>query len=322
MRGFLIAIAVAVMLLHSSDARADLLDRISARLEALEQENAALKARVRQLEERAAMNAASLPDAAARRTGTASAHIAPASSASEGSGHNVALAALQAPSRDRWDRTYVGLQGGYSAGEPTYPFLGANFPGETFSGELEGKSFGVQAGQSWQSGALVLGLDLQARHEDIRSEAQGVSEYDVVRGGDLYSYTAVGLATTTVNWTAAAKGRIGLASPSTLLYATGGVTAAQVDEEYDSVSIESVLAIGPGGTGTGGLAVTDSALRSTSSIQVGLIAGMGFEYALTDNLSLAAEYEYYWLGDRSFAPTGAETALDWHSMSARLNWSF
>jgi opacity protein-like surface antigen len=61
---------------------------------------------------------------------------------------------------------------------------------------------------------------------------------------------------------------------------------------------------------------------STSSIQIGLIAGFGFEYALTEHLSIGAEYEYTRLGDRSFTPVGADAMLDWHTASARLNLSF
>jgi outer membrane immunogenic protein len=215
----------------------------------------------------------------------------------------------------RWERTYFGIQGGFAAGDLDYPFYGSVFAGETFSGEFRGHNYGIQAGQSWQNGAFVLGVDLQARKERINGEAATVSEYRERQDDDFYEYRAVGIATTKVNWSAAAKARIGLATHSSLLYATGGVTTAQIEEDYESLTLVTI-------TPPGNTVVEEGSRRSTSSIKAGLIGGVGFEYALTNSLSLAAEYEYSWFGDRSLAPNTSKTTLDWHAINVRLNWSF
>ena len=100
----------------------------------------------------------------------------------------------------RWDRTYLGVQGGFAAGDLDYPFYGSVFAGETFSGEFKGHNYGVQAGQSWQNGAFVLGIDLQARKESINGEARGLSEYQEQQDDGFYRYRAAGVALTKCRW--------------------------------------------------------------------------------------------------------------------------
>lgn len=309
MRIFGLIVTVLFFVLPLGPAQASL-DAVLARLEKLEQENAALKRRVAALEGRAvAATAAPAPAAVI---------ASPAHEADE----TLYAASLAAETAPRWSRTYIGLQGGITRGEPEYPFLGDEFGGDTFSGELRGESFGAQIGQTWQSGPFVVGVELQARNEDVTSEARAISDYTFTANDDFYEYRAVGVGTAEVPWSAAAKGRAGLATDTAFVYATAGVTAAKLDESYESLTLETITAIGPGGTGDGSTLVIHGALEETSSIQIGLIAGFGFEYALTRNLSIGAEYEYTRLGERSFSPAGADTVFDWHTATARLNVSF
>lgn len=215
---------------------------------------------------------------------------------------------------ERWDRTYFGIQVGYAAGELEYPFLGSNVASETFSGAFEGVNFGVQGGQSWQNGALVLGIDLQFRREKLNGDPRGLYNYTEFRNDGPYQFRSVGAASIEVNWSAAAKTRIGIAKDSSLLYASIGATLAKVDE----LSEFFVFQTDPSNSTT----VIFGAAHGTSSIQAGLITGVGFEYALSKNLSFATEYEYSWFGNRGFAPNEDETSLDWHTINVRLNWSF
>jgi outer membrane immunogenic protein len=312
MRVFGLVFTVLFFVLPLQPAHASL-DAIMARLDALEQENAALKRRIVALEKQAA----SSPPIASAASSAPSGPAAPATAAAArleaiASGH---AAIFPAEASDRWSRTYVGLQGGITIGEPEYPLLGAPFEGATVSGEMEGGGFGLQIGQSWQYGPFVAGVELQARKENIDSETESLSRYTVVNLPDVYDYTGAMVASLDVDWSAAAKGKFGVATESALLYGTLGVTAADVAETYESITIETDRT-------TGISTVVAGASASTSSIQIGLIAGFGFEYALTEHLSIGAEYEYTRLGDRSFTPVGADAMLDWHTASARLNLSF
>jgi opacity protein-like surface antigen len=109
-----------------------------------------------------------------------------------------------------------------------------------------------------------------------------------------------------LNWVATLTGRAGVAFDTVLLYGKAG------------------LAIGEGSGFTGPL---DDEAKAT---HIGWVAGVGAEVALTDSVSLFAEYNYIALGSADYEfPTevfpGADTvsaSMNVHAVKAGLNFAF
>lgn len=106
------------------------------------------------------------------------------------------------------------------------------------------------------------------------------------------------------------RGRAGFAHDRTLIYATAGLAAAEM--EFGAL-------IGPG-------SVNDSQSKWT----YGFTVGGGIEHALTDNISLGLEYLYvnfdktnHFLTDGGFTSGNVEMIYeDFHSVRASLNYRF
>ena len=118
--------------------------------------------------------------------------------------------------------------------------------------------------QNW-----VLGLEGDFEYFDARSSLSGTG---ILTTGDPVTVTN----SVKSSWLATIRPRFGYAWNRTLVYVTGG--AAFSDLRYTQ-SIVTTLA-----AATGALAV--------SSTRVGWTVGAGFEYAVTNNWSIKAEYLY------------------------------
>jgi outer membrane immunogenic protein len=179
-----------------------------------------------------------------------------------------------------WAGAYVGVNGGYGWGE--FDTSGpATVDDPTFSGN--GALGGFQIGYNKQLGTVVIGLegDLQAA---------GVEE----------STTGGGATTTTsLDWFSTARGRVGYAFDSTLLYGTGGLAL-------------------------GGVETSVSGAGSDDKVLMGFAAGAGVEQSVTDNISLKAEYLYVDLQDKQFDTGGSGTNSEWdgHVMRFGANLKF
>lgn len=149
---------------------------------------------------------------------------------------------------------------------PNLQYLSAG----VYDGGTTGSEFavpvGLTAGQNWQAGNFVWGI-----------------EGDIFTGGNstrIQTYDLDYVVHSEWNWSASLRGRAGIATGAALLYATGGVAIADItawscdsDTNCNSVNDSDV----------------DSAIDGTL---MGLVAGLGVEYALTDNISAVAEYRY------------------------------
>ena len=76
------------------------------------------------------------------------------------------------------------------------------------------------------------------------------------------------------------RGRLGYAFDRALLYATGGIAFADASIQSNFVPVTAGAVNFPGSR------------ASDSTVLVGPTVGGGLEYALTPNISLAAEYRY------------------------------
>jgi outer membrane immunogenic protein len=180
-----------------------------------------------------------------------------------------------------WSGFYIGINGGYAWGDTEVDFnYTSGPPGTFFTGclatgaclgaldyETDGFLIGGHAGFNWQSGAFVFGLEADIDYSDMEGDA-GVL---VLVPGAVGVTTA---ASTEYDYFGTFRGRIGAAFHRVLVYGTGGLAFAGV--ENFATSFES---------GAGGRAFEGS----NDDTQVGWTAGGGVEFAVTDNVTLGAE---------------------------------
>ena len=227
-----------------------------------------------------------------------------------------------------WSGFYVGVHAGYAFDErddvvTTGQVAGniANVVGGARPGlvrvDRDGFIGGGQIGYNWQSSPnLVFGVEADISYVDARRS---------INVGTLSLPTAappnVPLTNTfrsTMEYFGTVRGRIGYAWDRTMVYATGGLAYAEVNN--------SAAFFGPAGQlqFTGGGRRTDT----------GYTVGGGIEHAFTPNWSMKAEYLYYDLGSNTVnvavipgsggGGTGYNTRFhnDGHIVRAGLNYKF
>jgi outer membrane immunogenic protein len=152
-----------------------------------------------------------------------------------------------------WTGFYAGVNAGYGLGTSSW-----SLPGTAV--KPKGAMFGGTAGYNWQSGAIVYGIE-------------GDFDWSGVKGSaDCGGVTC----TTTNNWLATFRGRVGYAFDRWLPYVTAGGA-------YGNVKA-TLSAPVPGVT------------TSASSNQFGWTFGAGLEYAFLGNWTAKVEYLYVDLG--------------------------
>jgi outer membrane immunogenic protein len=135
---------------------------------------------------------------------------------------------------------------------------------------------GFTAGYNWQVNNAVFGLEGDINYFGFKGSATGSAAYPCC----TFSGFTVG-SSVSADWLATIRGRIGfLATPTWLLYATGGAAIADVKGDFTF-------------SDTYDAATESAAIRGT---RVGWTAGVGTEYAIGNGWSLKAEYLYVDLG--------------------------
>jgi outer membrane immunogenic protein len=195
----------------------------------------------------------------------------------------------EAPRAFSWSGFYLGLHAGYGWGSNDWNLLGAvegpGFFGSPLNPKTQGVLGGIQGGANYQLGNWVVGIE---------------AELTYMHGKGTDNGTLLGVfpttATSQIDWLATFTGRFGYAFGPSLLYAKGGVAAA---EYKDSLSlINGVPAFVDFGTKT--------------NTNVGWTVGAGWEYAFAPNWSAKIEYNYLDLGTTTeifFATPGAGLSL-------------
>lgn len=209
-----------------------------------------------------------------------------------------------------WSGPYVGLNLGYGGGSFNYPYSGAtDSTGATaLAGKVRQNSSGVlgggQAGYDYQTpGGWVLGVvtDIDGSNINGNNAFTGVDGAGNVTSGQLRS---------SIDYLGTFRVRGGQAmfNGRLLPYVTGGLA-------YGGVSSNAAFACSS--CGTGGVAVANGLSRS--STQVGWTVGAGADYALTNHLSLRAEYLYVDLGRQNLTGGGEFTAPGVDAYNATVN---
>lgn len=251
-----------------------------------------------------------------------------------------------------WSGWYAGLNIGGAFGQsstsistsPGYvtslnPFatefglLASAGPNATLRGGKGGLIGGGQAGYNVQFGNLVAGLEADFQGSTARSGGSAATlGIDILLEG---VHTRVS-GSTSLDWFGTFRGRLGmLATPSLLLYGTGGLALGGVKSSAVVSGADSPAPLGwiPNLTDVWGVSA------SRVGTKAGWALGAGGEWMFAQNWSAKAEYLYYNLGRATnfvgllsngtsvwgpmfVAPTSVSARVDGHIVRAGLNYHF
>jgi outer membrane immunogenic protein len=167
-----------------------------------------------------------------------------------------------------WTGFYVGAHAGIARHAWEFTDLDdwtGNTIGTFWASSKNGFIAGAQIGYNWQSGSMVYGVE--ADWSWLSGDASQTFE------GSSYG------ASTSVDWLATFRLRTGLAYGNSLVYITGGLAIANVNNAW-----------GPGYVGAFGRDFVSEDTRT------GWVAGVGIEHMFTPNWTFKAEALYVDLG--------------------------
>jgi outer membrane immunogenic protein len=184
-----------------------------------------------------------------------------------------------------WSGVYIGLHAGYGGAmnDWTADALGADFTAKGFLG-------GGQIGINKQIGSLVFGLELDGSWANIG----GSQSFSL--NGPLFGVQTDYNTRSKIDGLVTFTGRAGLAADRWFVYAKGGLAVAHETHSFSSNTFD--LPPTPFSTV---VSVSGSEYRWAPTV------GFGTEYALGNNWSVKAEYNYIRLGSRAVGVDGSET---------------
>lgn len=197
---------------------------------------------------------------------------------------------VAAPLPDLWSGFYVGAQAGYLQGSGSDTDLcidtnvdsgpngclgdgglGAPAGFDISDNEMDGVTVGGYIGYNYRIDAVVLGLegDFNWDNANGNNSILGELSYD-----------------TAINWDASVRARLGfVVDERALLYITGGPSWLNTEIDSNLCSL----------AGSEGLGYNVSC--GDDSTEFGWQLGAGAEFAMTEHLSIKAEYLHGWYGD-------------------------
>jgi outer membrane immunogenic protein len=208
-----------------------------------------------------------------------------------------------------WSGFYIGGNFGYGntdadwtnkESSPAATFFDA-VPGDTFSHGMSGIMGGGQIGYNYQAGQWVFGIEAMLDAAAIKGSYDYTSAF--AAADDQFEARIDSLLTVTA--------RLGYAWDNVLFYGKAGIATARIKA--------SVTDDVPAFTGAG----NDSQWRTGPTV------GVGIEYGITRNLSLAVEYDYTHLGSGSYQLGGGAGSYVWDvdvrnisQVTGKLNYRF
>jgi len=149
----------------------------------------------------------------------------------------------------------------------------------------DGAIGGLQAGYNWQSSNFVAGIEV-----DVMGSTAGATRSNQELNPVLLGASTAwrGIASTNVEWMSTVRGRLGVVLSQTFLaYVTGGLAVAGVERDWSQAF-------------TTNSAVYGSTAGHNRTTQSGWTIGGGAEWALTNRVTLGAEYLFVSLGGQNF----------------------
>lgn len=147
---------------------------------------------------------------------------------------------------------------------------------------------GAQAGYNLQYNMLVLGVETDIQGAGVQKSSSANGQFPQT-GGTLTGVGAIS-ASERLNYFGTVRGRLGIAYDRALLYATGGLIYADVDNSFQRL-FPAVAFVG-----------------SSDQLRLGGVVGGGLEYAFTDHWSGKVEGLYYDLGRQTLLSTALPLA--------------
>ncbi|WP_018181853.1 outer membrane protein [Kaistia granuli] len=189
-----------------------------------------------------------------------------------------------APAAFNWTGFYLGVHAGAAIVDGDYSVVGTDIGGDNATGFIGG----VQAGYNWQFDNIVIGAQT-----DFAYTSAKISSWD-------NTATAGSSAENKLEWLGSTTGRVGYAFDNLLVYGKGGVA-------YGQSKIDVNTPVG---------SIDDSKWH------VGWTAGVGAEYAFTQNITGLIEYNYVDLGSEDYFDNAVNADLTTNVIKAGLNYKF
>jgi opacity protein-like surface antigen len=161
-------------------------------------------------------------------------------------------------------------------------------------------ALGLRLGRSFAMGDNVLfGVDLAVDYRNVDASFSRSVNFEVTprvcNGVYLPSYCSSDTVSTAAafDWTAALRARLGyLFTPNLLVYAVAGPSLAHVEFSAQHTGSGIVFPLCTGICYNNFASTAGDNSASTAKVVPGLELGGGFEYKLSSNVSLFAEYDY------------------------------
>lgn len=216
---------------------------------------------------------------------------------------------------------FVGLHGGYAWGRTsikdggtaiTNPPFGAFSCGPPLTGnycsvplklEADGGLASVTLGRNFLTGPVLFGLEAESGLTNAKSDKTLVRPFND-RDFAVLSY----------EWYTALTARLGYTIGRGLVYAKAGAALARI--KHKAADIDLVA---------GTFQIYPGSLTRDDSVRLGLVLGAGVEYALTETVSLRAEYVHMDFGSKTSRSPDVDIyrhEADLHSIRVGLNWRF
>lgn len=245
-----------------------------------------------------------------------------------------AMPPTAAPPAFTWTGFYVGANAGYSWNESRTrygyslantadfaEFSAAALVPQQLGRDSDGFVGGGQLGYNYQIGQFVLGVEADLAHLDARQRTSYTTTVS-----DAFGTATVSTGTrSNLDWLGTVRGRAGVAFDRILVFATGGLSYGRTTDQTTITSSGFDDDGGFGGSWSG----------RQNGTRAGWTVGGGVEYALTQNVTLKAEYLYYDLGSTKHSVTGfsydpddeflganARREVKGSVVRAGLNWKF
>lgn len=186
-----------------------------------------------------------------------------------------------------WTGFYIGVHAGY--GEASYEGgfrLDPSDDTEAFAKDLklDGLLGGAHIGYNFhQSGNVLFGLEADITLMDASDSLIA----DNVTTDRVQSESING----SVDLLASVRGRLGYTAGDSLFFVTGGVAFADADYGLKRDA-------------------SDAFSDSVNLGDIGVVGGLGFEFAMTETVNIRLEGLYYYFHDKEFEPFGGDCGSD------------
>jgi outer membrane immunogenic protein len=166
--------------------------------------------------------------------------------------------------------------------------------------DMDGPLGGMQAGYNMQFGQFVVGLEGDVSLVDADAEGRfSAPDRFMFNGTPFQGAITNTVARSELEAFGTVRGRFGMTVDRALVFVTVGAAAADIKNSY-SISIPT-SPLPPGGY--------FSPTWSKSGTEWGWTVGAGVEYAVTNNITVKAEYLYYDLDDHKVRGTDTSLAV-------------